>query len=64
MAPELVGVRLQKEDEERPIDYDLTDSDIHKFLPYFPVLRAQDMRHSAPSSRSLATWPDQMPTHC
>ena len=44
-------------------DYDLTDSDIHMILPYFPVLEAQDMRHSPPASRSLATWPDQMQTH-
>ena len=43
-------------------DYDLTDSDIHKFLPYFPVLKAQDMRHSAPASRSLAARPNQMQT--
>ena len=33
------------------------------FLPYLPVLKAQDMRHSAHASRSLATWPDQMQTH-
>ena len=44
-------------------NYDLTDSDIHMILSYFPVLKAQDMRHSAPASRSLATWPDQMQTH-
>ena len=43
-------------------DYDFTDSDIHEILPYFPVLKAQDMRHSAPASRSLATWPSQMQT--
>ena len=43
-------------------DYDLADSDIHTILPYFPVLKAEDMRHSAPASRSLATWPDQMQT--
>ena len=44
-------------------DYDFTDdSDIHKFLSYFPVLKPQDMRHSAPASRSLATWPSQMQT--
>ena len=43
-------------------DYDLTDTDIHKFLPYFPILKAQDMRHSALASRSLATWPYQMQT--
>ena len=42
-------------------DYDFTDSDIHKFLPCFPVLKAQDMRHSAHASRSLAIWPNQMP---
>ena len=41
-------------------DYDFTDSDIHKFLTYFPVLEAQDTRNSAHASRSLATWPDQM----
>ena len=29
-------------------------------LPYFPVLKAQDMRHSTLASRSLATWPSQM----
>ena len=28
----------------------------------FPSARAQDMRHSAPASRSLATWPSQMQT--
>ena len=44
-------------------DNDFTDSDIYKFLPYFPVLKAQDVRHSAPASRSLATWPNQMQTH-
>ena len=44
-------------------DYDLTaDSDIHMILPYFPVLKVQEMRHSAPASRSSATWPDQMQT--
>ena len=43
-------------------DNDFTDSDIHMILPYFPVLKAQDMRHSAPASRSLATWPNQMQT--
>ena len=43
-------------------DYDFTDSDIHMILPYFPVLKAQDVRHSAPASRSLASWPDQMQT--
>ena len=32
-------------------------------LPYFPVLKAQDTRHSARASRSLATWPSQMQTH-
>ena len=31
-------------------------------LPYFPVLKAQDTRNSAPASRSLATWPNQMQT--
>ena len=31
-------------------------------LPYFPVLKAQDMRHSALASRSLTTWPNQMQT--
>ena len=41
-------------------DNDFTDSDIHMILPYFPVVKAQDMRHSAPASRSLATWPNQM----
>ena len=46
----------------RDPDYDFTDSDIHKFLPYFPVLKAQDMRNSAPASRCLATWPSQMQT--
>ena len=44
-------------------DYDVTDSDIHMILPYSPVLKAQDMRHSAPASPSLATWPYQMQTH-
>ena len=43
-------------------DYDFTDNPIHMILPYFPVLKAQDTRHSAPASRSLATWPDQMQT--
>ena len=28
-------------------DYGFTDSDILKFLPYFPVLKAQDMRSSS-----------------
>ena len=36
--------------------------DVHTFMPYLPVLKAQDMRHSAPASRSLATWPSQMRT--
>ena len=44
-------------------DYDLTAySDIHMILPYFPVLKVQEMRHSAPASRCSATWPDQMQT--
>ena len=43
-------------------DYDFTNDPIHMILPYFPVLKAQDMRHSAPASRSSATWPDQMQT--
>ena len=43
-------------------DYDLTDSNIHMFLPYFPVLKVKDMRHSAHASQSLATWPNQMQT--
>ena len=30
--------------------------------PYFPVREAQDMRHSAPAWRSLATSPTQMQT--
>ena len=39
-------------------DYDFTDDPIHTFLPYLPVLKAQDMRHSARCiARSLATWP-------
>ena len=41
-------------------DYDFTDNPM--ILPYFPVLKGQDMRHSAPASRSLATWPSQMQT--
>ena len=41
-------------------DYDPADDPIHMILPYFPVLKAQDVRHSAPASRSLATWPNQM----
>ena len=44
-------------------DYDFTDVPIHMILPYFPVLKAQDTRNSAPASRSLATWPSQMQTH-
>ena len=43
-------------------DYDFTDDLIHTILPYFPVLKAQNMRHSAPASRSLATRPDQTQT--
>ena len=43
-------------------DYDFTDDPIHMILPYFPVLKAQDTRHSAPAWRSLATWPSQMQT--
>ena len=43
-------------------DHDFTDSDIHEFLPYFTVLQAQDVRHSALASRCLATWPDHMQT--
>ena len=42
----------------RPLPtYDLTDDPVHTSLPNFPVLKAQAMRHSAPASRSLATWP-------
>ena len=44
-------------------DNDFTHDPVHTFLPYFPVLKAQDMRHSAHASRSLATWPCQMQTH-
>ena len=40
----------------------MTSLTIHMFLPYFPVLKAQDTRHSAHASRSLATWPSQMQT--
>ena len=29
-------------------------------LPYFPVLKAQDMLHFTLASRSLATWPSPM----
>ena len=43
-------------------DCDFTDDPVHTFLPYLPVLNAQDMRHSAHASRSLATWPNQMQT--
>ena len=32
-------------------------------LPYFPVLKAQDMRHSTLASRSWTTWSGQMQTH-
>ena len=32
------------------------------FLPNFPVRKAQDMRHSALASRSLASWQSQMHT--
>ena len=38
---------------ETNLDYDVTDSDIHGILPYFPVLKAQHTRNSAPASRSL-----------
>ena len=44
-------------------DYDFTHVPVHTFLPYFPVLKAQDTRNSAPASRSFATWPSQMQTH-
>ena len=44
-------------------DNDFTDDPIHTILPYFPVLKAQDVRNSALASRSLATWPDQTQTH-
>ena len=43
-------------------DNDFTDDPVHTFLPYLPVVKAQDMRHSAYASRSLATWPSQMQT--
>ena len=43
-------------------DYDFTDDPVHAILPCFPVLKAQDTRHSAPASRSLAHWPSQMQT--
>ena len=35
-------------------DNDFTDDPVHVFLPNFPVLKAQDIRNSAPASRSLA----------
>ena len=31
-------------------DYDFADDPIHMILPFFPVLKAQDTRHSAPAS--------------
>ena len=43
-------------------DYGFTDDPVHMFLPYLPVLKAQDTRNSAPASRSLAAWPSQMQT--
>ena len=43
-------------------DCDFTDDPVHMFLPYFPVLKAQDTRNSAHASRSLAIWPSQMQT--
>ena len=48
--------------QETNPDHNFTDDTIHMILPYFPVPKAQDMRHSAPASRSLASWPDQMQT--
>ena len=44
-------------------DYDFTDDPVHTFLSRLPVLKAQDMRHSAHASRSWATWPNQVQTH-
>ena len=43
-------------------DYDFTDDPVHTFLSYLPVLKAQDMRHSAHASRGLTTWTNQMQT--
>ena len=34
-------------------DYGFTDDPVHMFLPYLPVLKAQDTRNSAPASRSF-----------
>ena len=56
LMPHLSLMFLDGHFETTP-DYDFTDNPIHTFLPYFPVLKAQDMRHCAPASRSLATWP-------
>ena len=41
----------------------IPDFDVHTFLPYFPVLEAQDTRLCAHASRSLATWSSEMQTH-
>ena len=41
-------------------DHDFTDKLVHMIFPYFPVLKAQDLRNSELASRSLATWPSQM----
>ena len=43
------------------IHFDITCLSI--FLPNFPILKAQDMRHFAHASRSLANWPCQMHAH-
>ena len=50
---------LQGHFENNP-DHDFNDKPLHTIFPYFPVLKAQDMRNSAVASRSLATKPNQM----
>ena len=35
----------------------IPDFDVHTFLPYLPVLKAQGMRISARAARSFAIWP-------
>ena len=49
---------------ETTLGCDFTHNPIHMILYYFPVLKAQDVRHSALASRSLATWPSQMQPNC
>ena len=40
----------------------IPDFDVHTFLPYLPVLKAQGMRISARAARIVAIWPSPLST--